>query len=30
MVGNKKPRIKYGVYFHNEKYPGWGIFIFTF
>ena len=30
MAGNKKPRIEYGVYFHNEKYPGWGIFIFTF
>ena len=30
MAGNEKPRIKYGVYFHNEKYPGWGIFIFTF
>ena len=30
MLKNKKPRIKYGVYFHNEKYPGWGIFIFTF
>ena len=30
MLKNKKPRIKYGVYFHNEKYPGRGIFIFTF
>ena len=30
MLKNKKPRIKYGVYFHNEKYSGWGIFIFTF